>query len=74
MLAISGNVNYYRISPQFAITNVFCVQNVWPFDALLFSTEDDVINDLLSCESWRLGVEDQPGDQGAPVFQVSVLR
>ena len=51
MLAISGNVNYYRISPQFAITNVFCVQNDWPFDALLFSTEDDVINDLLSCES-----------------------
>ena len=39
MLAISGNVNYYRISTQFAITNVFCVQNLLPIDALLFCSK-----------------------------------
>ena len=33
MLAISGNVNYYRISTQFAITKLFCEQNFWPMDA-----------------------------------------
>jgi len=33
MLAISRNVNYYRISTQFAITKLFCEQNFWPMDA-----------------------------------------
>ena len=36
MLAISGNVNYYRISTQFAITKLFCEQNFWPMDAFDF--------------------------------------
>ena len=36
MLAISGNINYYRISTQFAITKLFCEQNFWPMDAFDF--------------------------------------
>ena len=52
MLAISRNVNYYRISTQFAITKLFCEQNFWPMDAF------DIVRKLVDTMIFLFGYPD----------------